>query len=211
MRREVQKEKRKRRRAVTSCSLLRCYVTLEWISNRWPLWNRVVACSVIVRDQLGRRRVLGRLLRTAKEAYQPLLTEYIQNGKRLNEPTAQHRRSAADMKLSVRPCPLAGLGIRSQAVPRAALIRTHHTHSFLPRSDVLTQTYTREARSSHIRPANPPSLRPFSTTAANLQNKLDEMAAEPTGLIADSGIELLTWGLWHHTLPHPAKQLLTEA
>ena len=99
------------------------------------------------------------------------------------------------MKLSVRPCSLAGLHIRSQAIPRAALIRNLHTQSFLPRSDVLTRTYTRELRSSYIRPVNPPSLRLISTTAANLQNKSDEMAAEPTGLIADSGIELLTWGL----------------
>lgn len=106
-----------------------------------------------------------------------------------------------DMLRPVRPCLLAGFGIRSQAVPGVAavpLIRTHHSSTFPAHSDVvpLTTTSTRKPRSSHLKfvqPLNSPRSKTITTTGSKLQQTPDEMA-EPTGLIAKSGIELLTFG-----------------
>src|SRR5690349_1036977 len=97
------------------------------------------------------------------------------------------------MMLSLRHCALAGSGIRSLASARPAFmsfVRTHHLQSFHSHCDVLPLNQRQEPCSSRLQPLNLLQLRSISTTS---QRRSDDMA-EPTGLIANSGIELLTWG-----------------
>jgi hypothetical protein len=109
---------------------------------------------------------------------------------------APNPATAASNMLFVRHIPVAGSGIRSPAALRSALsllIASQRDRSFQTLSDVVVPlTGTRPPSSSHLRPLIHTQLRTIST-APNSQRTSDEMA-EPTGLIAKSGIELLTFG-----------------
>jgi hypothetical protein len=97
---------------------------------------------------------------------------------------------------SVRHGPLAGFGIRirSQVPPTALISIPRHSRTFHALYDVVPLTTTPKPRSSHLRPAQQPQqLRTITATTTRLQSTPEEMA-EPTGLIAKSGIELLTFG-----------------
>jgi hypothetical protein len=97
------------------------------------------------------------------------------------------------MLRGVRPRSVAGFGIRGRQSLRPALIsiQAHHSQT---RSDVLLLANTCAFRSSHLQLVKPVQLRTISNTRNLKQTQLDNMA-EPTGLIANSGIELLTFGL----------------
>ncbi|KAH6843027.1 glutathione S-transferase II [Chaetomium sp. MPI-CAGE-AT-0009] len=99
--------------------------------------------------------------------------------------------------LFIRQWPLAGSGIRSRTALGTVLTNSHRNRSFYTHTHhnlvPLTRTTTHLSSPSHLRPINPPQLRTIFSTAPKLQAKPDEMA-DPTGLIANSGIELLTFG-----------------
>jgi hypothetical protein len=99
----------------------------------------------------------------------------------------------SDMLRSARPRPVAGFSIRSSQSLRPALVPIQAIHS-QTRSDVLPLASTRDFGSSHLQFIKPAQLRTISHTPNRQQTSPDDMA-EPTGLIAKSGIELLTFGL----------------
>lgn len=92
--------------------------------------------------------------------------------------------NASGMLCSVRRCPLAGRSIRSRS-SRPVLASIH----------TLSRSYQKAVPTYPPRPKQRPVVaRAFSTsTSVSGPTTSDEMA-EPTGLIAKSGIELLTFG-----------------
>ena len=91
---------------------------------------------------------------------------------------------------------LAGHGIKSQGNLRAAtVVNPHHRSVSIYRNAASCKSDS----SHHLLPVERAQRRAIFTTCPNLQSKVDEMA-EPTGLIAKSGIELLTFGELAHLL-----------
>ncbi len=97
----------------------------------------------------------------------------------------------------MRPVPRslpAGFGIRGLAAPRVAVAGFHCSRTL----DVVSQRKARESPlPARIQAVNylqqHQQLRTIATTTNRQQQESPEMA-EPTGLVAKSGIELLTFG-----------------